>query len=294
MSGLLKTLCCRAFGGIFDIGTLAGQVKNPRKDILLATIALICIALTEFLLPLALAVSVDPNLSHYEEGYYAVIADIIAGKWLQILVTISAINTQVGGCNSAALVSDSALQSIVLLRLQDKIDGFARSEHKLVRYMFHYSEERVAPVFTVINSAIIAGFVLVPFESVIALGLLLQNTSILLLCISFVKLKYTEPTANWVYGTSVFKAVLFTIFPLVAVCSTSYFVLFDFPAQFGLKYFNLILYISTIALGLLVHAVFRFGIGRFSHVRKASSTLCTVEFHPFRLASSASRLKRDG
>ncbi len=75
---------------------LLDKFKNPKRNILLATFLLILVALSEIVVLLAIAVSVNPRLSDFEVGFYTEIAKMIAGDWLAILLVASALTSLIG------------------------------------------------------------------------------------------------------------------------------------------------------------------------------------------------------
>ena len=238
--------------GFFSIGTLAGQVRNPRRDVPLSLLILIPIVLTELTLPLALTISIDQDLKNYEPGHFAQIAQQIAGTWLNVMITFAAITSLLGTCNAAVLVSDEALQSCSLRHLPGFFERQANSRSRVVRWFFA-TEGRVAPLFAVIDCGVLAAVVWMPYEIIISFGMELMNLSVFLFLIGYIKLKYKFPTEAWLYGRSWMRASLLSLPPFALSGVMSYYAFSNSTSVMGIPYFNLSATAGAMFVGLALH-----------------------------------------
>ena len=68
--------------GFFSLGTLAGELENPRRTFIIAIAILFPTVLLLNTLPLAVALGTDDRLEHYTAGYFNVLAGRLGGRWL--------------------------------------------------------------------------------------------------------------------------------------------------------------------------------------------------------------------
>ncbi len=184
-----------------------------------------------------------------------VIAQKIGGHWLEVLFVIAALNSQIGASNSASVISDQALMSILLLRVRPFLERRARSQWWIIRTLFRIKHDGNMLLVIIFNTIIIAALLFIPFLSVIAVGTVLLNTTIVITCIAYVVLKYRNPKESWIFGQG-WKGSIFVIMPTIASCAVvSYFTLFESEAVFGFKYFNLVSFIVVLGVGLFVNGV---------------------------------------
>ena len=94
--------------GYYFAGTLAGEVDNPRKTFPLVLLILIPVVFVQTVPPLALALSIDQDVSNFNVGFYSTIARRVAGPWLADMITIGAIFSQVGLANGLLAISSNA------------------------------------------------------------------------------------------------------------------------------------------------------------------------------------------
>ena len=243
------------FGGFLSMGTLAGQVHNPKRTVPMSLIILTPIVLAELLLPLALSLSIDQDLEDYEPGHYAQLAQQIAGTWLNVMITFAAITALIGSCKSMVLVSDEALQSVALEHYPDFFESKAHGSSGLARWFFN-TDSRIAPVFAVIDCGVLAVIVWAPYNIIISCGMLLMNLTVLLTFAAYIILKWRHPDAGWLYGKSWVGALFLSFLPAATTIGITYFAMTDDASLYGIPYFKLTSTAVIVALGFLVHAVY--------------------------------------
>lgn len=80
-----------------NASTLAGEVENPQKTFPKALFSAAILTCLAYLIPLLAATGAIPlEQENWTDGYFAVVAEIIAGKWLKVLVEIGAVLSIIG------------------------------------------------------------------------------------------------------------------------------------------------------------------------------------------------------
>jgi amino acid transporter len=243
------------WSGFFSLSSLAGEVKNPGRNIPIATAILIPFVALEIVFPLALSISIDEDQSNYVSGYYAELAYQVAGLWLKIVFTIVAITSLVGTCNGAVIVSDEALQSFCVRHYESFFVRQGHSSSRVLRWLFDV-DNRIAPFFALLNGFILAGAVWLPYELLISASMVLANFTLFLLFASYVILKRREPKSEWMYKFHWGYSVVLITLPAAFTGVMSYYVLFDYPVSMGIPYFNLICTAVVVSIGLAIHGVY--------------------------------------
>ncbi|XP_047313810.1 probable polyamine transporter At3g13620 [Impatiens glandulifera] len=80
-----------------NASTLAGEVENPQKTFPKALFSAGFLTCLAYLIPLMAATGATPlNQANWTEGYYADLAEMIAGKWLKYWVEIGSVLSVIG------------------------------------------------------------------------------------------------------------------------------------------------------------------------------------------------------
>ena len=237
-------------------GTLAAQVERPDLNFPRAFLILIPLVFTQTVVPLALSLSIDPNIDHYEVGNFSNISRAIAGRWLELMVTFGAIIAQAGQAIGSSLVCDEALQVFCLLRYKRFLAKASRSKSTWVRWMFD-THHRIAPAIVLLDGFILAILALLPFEVLVASSMLLFNCTVILLLVSYVVLKRNYPQRQWAYGSSVSNAVILSLLPGIGSIIMSVFNATGGEEVLGIPHANLVALVLIIGSGLVVHVVVR-------------------------------------
>ena len=135
-------------------GTLAGDVHNPKKSFPLVLLILVPVVFVQTVVPLALALGVSTDLGMYSVGFYSTLGREVAGPWLDVMITVGAIISQVGLTNGATLVSDEALQSFALRHNEPFFLAKSKSPRTFTRWFFD-TNFRIAPVFALVDGALL-------------------------------------------------------------------------------------------------------------------------------------------
>lgn len=79
-----------------SLGSLAGEVKDPKRTYPLVIAILIPMVAVFCVWPLAVSLSLDDDRFNYVPGYFNVMATQLAGKWLGVLFVIGAFFSFIG------------------------------------------------------------------------------------------------------------------------------------------------------------------------------------------------------
>lgn len=71
--------------GYLGLGALAAGVDNPKRTFPLIVVTLMPFVTCVVIAPFLVALSVDDDITHYEDGYFATVAEKVAGPWLKDL-----------------------------------------------------------------------------------------------------------------------------------------------------------------------------------------------------------------
>ena len=242
------------WSGVFDLGSIAGEVKNPRRTIPLALFFLVPLVVVEVVVPLALAVSVDPNQSNYYSGHYANIARAVAGKWLDVLLTTAAITCLLGTCNASTIISDEAIQSFCLRHRPLFFARQSTSASALRRWLFD-TNHRIAPVFVRVNGTVLCMSVAMPFNLLISSSMMIMNVSLMLFFVAYVVLKRRNPEANWLYHHNWRWAAACVSLPAMVTLVMTFYAMTDNPMTYGIPYINAVTTLVIVGFGFLAHVV---------------------------------------
>lgn len=159
---LLTSWVLWLYSGFFSLGSLAGEVDNPRRVYpivtlsLIPTVALFCIA------PLAVSVSIDSNRTHYHAGHFDSIATSLVGDWLGVSFVVAACLSQIGLFNGDMVVAERSMASV--------FDTYIHGEDAqwgMTRYLLIENGTGVAPIYIVFNAIVSAMLTWFSYEDLI-------------------------------------------------------------------------------------------------------------------------------
>lgn len=98
--------CCRNLNYWDSVSTLAGEVADPGKTFPRALAGAVVLVISMYLLPLMVGLGISTSTGDWTLGYFAHVADMIAGRWLVYLMVLAAAVSQLGQYQ-AEMSSDS-------------------------------------------------------------------------------------------------------------------------------------------------------------------------------------------
>ena len=100
------------YSGFSSLGSMAGEVENPRRTYPLVVLLLLPLVACLNLIPFAIALSIDPDASHYRAGYFATLAGRLAGQWLEALFVAGANVSLLGLYHSQTIAAERSLVAL--------------------------------------------------------------------------------------------------------------------------------------------------------------------------------------
>lgn len=188
-------------------GTVAGDVKTPKKTYPRAVILAVVLVMLTNLLPVMVAFSVEKRYETYVSGnaFWATVAYKIGGYWLQVLVILVAI---FGNLNLLHVLLTSSSWSLYALALPGLLDVplLTRLQGSL----------RTPWVCIVINTAGIMACCLYTFAELVQVTMTLNGLALILQCMALVWLRIAEPKMKRPYRipASTGGVALFMLMPM--------------------------------------------------------------------------------
>ena len=96
------------YGGIFGLGTMAGEIERPEHVFPRAIAILIPTLATVYCLPFAVAISVDPFTRNFSAGHFSALAREIGGDFLSWFLFIGSVACFVGLYDAEVMQSGNA------------------------------------------------------------------------------------------------------------------------------------------------------------------------------------------
>lgn len=198
------------------LSTIAGEMKNPRRDYpktLIVTLPLITLC---YLLPVVIGLGVV-GLGHHGSpvwtaGAWNEIAKTIGGSWLGVLMAFGAV-VAAAGLFSALLLSVTRIPFVM------GDDGY------LPKVLFKTHKKYGTPwVALVVSSAIYSVFILGPFQSLVVVDVMIYSAALLLEFAALVWLRKKEPNMERPYRIpgGWLGIALVVIFPAAIVAFSIY------------------------------------------------------------------------
>jgi len=109
------------YSGFASLGVLAGEIKNPKRTFYHGLIILFPLVIVVHTLPLAVAISQDPDRSHYidNEGYFSTLAGMLMGNWLRHAFSFGSTVCLVGMYNGQIVIADETLGFLIEQHMKD-------------------------------------------------------------------------------------------------------------------------------------------------------------------------------
>jgi amino acid transporter len=197
------------FQGLPNIGNLAAEVKNPRKSFPITMSALIILMVLTYGTAVALGVALQPDLTQWQEGYFSTLLATIS-PWLGVFITLgSTIAMLSGGLTSTAVYS----RFIAAAAKEGYIPVPTLGQQKMTRY------KTPVPAILLLSCTTFA-LTNLNFTSLLAVDTTLNVISIVLVVMSYLRLRYIQPDLKRPYEIpgGIFVAWLISIPSLLLSC----------------------------------------------------------------------------
>jgi len=117
------------YSGFASLGVLAGEIENPKRTFYNGLIILFPLVIVVHTLPLAVAISQDPDRSHYidNEGHFSTLAGRLMGPLLRDAFSFGSTVCLVGMYNGQIVIADETLGFLIEQQMKDTWSRKAKS-----------------------------------------------------------------------------------------------------------------------------------------------------------------------
>ena len=230
------------YSGFSSLGTIAGECDKPHVTYARTIAILFPLVIALNTLPFAVALSLDPDVSHYEAGYFAQLAGEQVGPWLRLGFVIGSNVALVGLFNSQSITAQCTAFFFVESRAEYKqlrLDWLAAATRtegtlaaRLVPWLLDVPMAGVPRVYVLLTALVSCGLCWLPYGVLVEFEVLLYCVSQLLFFYAFVYLRAAYPDAGGKFriGTGVRSALATVIIP-VAICVANLYIGLYVPPQ---------------------------------------------------------------
>jgi len=181
----LVTAAVWSCGGWTNGGQLAGEIANPKRSFNIAILIVLALTLCFSLLPLAIAMGVDPTIAAWKAfnvGAWVDVADKLGGKWFRIFMGIGALVGAIGEMNCSFCAQSRMLNYLS-----------AADDFMFPRWFAPISRFNT-PYISVLTLGVISFVVsLLPFTLIMDTVVLLGSLSLLISFACLIKLRVSKP-----------------------------------------------------------------------------------------------------
>ena len=173
------------FQGLPNIGNLAAEVKDPQRSFPLTMTALIAMMVLTYGSSVFLGVALQPDLTQWQEGYFSTLLANIS-PWLGVSITLgSTVAMLAGGLTSTAVYA----RFIAAAAKEGYIPIPILGRQRMTRF------GTPVPAIVLVSCSTLA-LTNINFGSLLAFDTTLNVISIVLVVISYLRLRYTRPDLN--------------------------------------------------------------------------------------------------
>lgn len=123
------------YSGFVSVGTVAGEVQRPTRTFPIVMGLLIPTVILINAMPLTVAISQDPNSLNFASGYFAPLAEELAGLWLGVSFIVAAQLCLIGSYNSGMIASERELLFYLEENHPGILTSWRNSGNKVVRWL---------------------------------------------------------------------------------------------------------------------------------------------------------------
>ena len=177
--------------GWLNFGSIAGEVKDPTRNIPMGVGVAVILVLLNYVWPLIFAVAIAPDFSKWSSGYFVEIAIEVApglGQWAATAAVLSCMSNFIPVLAAASRQTQTAAAARML-------------PTSLARLLARDASRFRTPVAAVIINAVAAGALTAfDFDTLVRLQLFLAITQLVIVVAAFVALKWKSPDARRTYA----------------------------------------------------------------------------------------------
>ena len=210
--GLLSTLSWNV-AGLEQAGSLAEDIQNPQRTIMLSMIPLIGLVWLSYIPPVFAGVSqshAPEDWSVWETGHWALVADQIGGLGFKTFLVLGSIFSSLGLCLSCLCVTSRVMAGM----------GEAMAFPSVIsKVLMRENKKFNTPHWSILINTVLTGVctVMLDFSALVTVASSLYGIRILLVFMACIKLRYAYPTLERPFRipVSTDKLVLLLAFPII-------------------------------------------------------------------------------
>lgn len=269
---LLTSFIMWLYAGFMSLGSMAGELEDPKKSYLCAIMVLVPIVLIINCFPLMVSLSLDHNRNHFEPGHFEVLATAHVGPWMKTVYFLGSQVSLYGLYNSTAIAAECTIPPYfekyfnilgfeVDKNPKEGDSGFLTPVHKALLEGDTENEEP-APFYVVLCGMVCGALVWLNYQLLVEVTMLLMVLMTFTFLYAFVRLRMIAddvPRAFKLPG-GICGAMLVALMP--AGISGWYIytcVFLTVDTSFGIPYFNVLCLVATVAIGLVVQLLYTCG-----------------------------------
>ncbi len=206
------------------LSTVAGEIRNPRRDYPRALAITIPLITAIYLLPTLVSLAVvGPDEVEWTAGAYNLVADAVVGRWLGVVLSIAALVSAIG-LFSAWMLSYSRIP-------------FALATDGWLPVSLTRVSSRGAPTRTIVIAGLICSLAAAgPFQALVAIDVTVYACALMLEFVALLALRRSHPEVNRPFKVpgGWAGAVLITLLPVGVTAIAVYYQVLDVGPVQGL------------------------------------------------------------
>lgn len=197
--GLLLSWIMWLSSGFMSLGALAGEVTDPKRSFTITLAILLPLTTLLNIVPLAFCLWVEQDQDMYNPGFFADLAERIAGQWLSYAIVVGGNVCLLSLYNSQVMISSRSFVYILetwaphVLPSQEEIEIEPRVTGRCSRALWDKRGAGIGRGHILIHSAISMLLIVLPYDVLIQFEMLLTVPCVTLLLLSFVHFKWKQP-----------------------------------------------------------------------------------------------------
>jgi len=174
-----------SYSGYDSVGCIVEELENPRKNLRKCLFGASALASTTYFIVIVGSVGLEKDYTKWDEGYLSTMGLILVGPWLKYFIIIAAMIATLGTFNALMLPTSQQLKSL------------GGPNYLNLRFLSYIHPKLNTPIVAIIINGIICGLCgSLDFLFLVKLNNIFYGILIIFICLSAVKLRYSEPGRN--------------------------------------------------------------------------------------------------
>jgi amino acid transporter len=244
------------YSGFFSLGAIAGDVHQPKRTFPIVIAMLLPLVMLLNTIPLAIALSVDGDLSNYSAGYFNQIAGMLAGQWLTYFFIVAAIICLVGLYSAQVLVAEESTACFVYASFPDAValNGSLARSGRLMHWLLDGTNGN-APIWVIFNGLCSMALAFLPYQLLVQFTMLIHVPPTLLFVYAYMYYKVRHPNIPRPINIpgGIPMGLFMSAGPTAATLVNFYYSVTDSSETLGIPYLQAYSLVLIVGLGIIVH-----------------------------------------